>query len=293
RPSALLNSPDDGRAVWDQANVYSTARPGTSVRDLDGLHEKTFTYPVDRATFGDPAIAGPGTMLAPDAGGLALLGGSRLPPIALDGAAAVAPAAPAASGGVVPGGMWGMELILMDGDCRWGLAVIYDAGTGEVERVTLIQEYTTTVDPSTPDVLGACGSVVRESRPALDAAQAAVWVTPAESAGRRVARLRAAPGGSTLLLEEGLAEAVAWTGPIGGGAGGAGGQLLLPLPDAMYLAMPPSIRGAAGTGEGAACVFEFGGLLHEAGGGLQRLLVRYSGGTGALVDVSREVFTAS
>eukprot|EP00198_Chlamydomonas_reinhardtii_P010557 XP_001699894.1 predicted protein [Chlamydomonas reinhardtii] len=199
---------DASRSVWDQTNVYSAARPGSSLRDspADGLHQKPFEYPVDRTTFDD-------------------------------------------------------------GPCRWSLVLLYSTHTGELAKVTFVQEYDTHADPATPHVLAAAAAdgSIRTARPQLNAADPSRWLSGGALNGK-------------LMVDESLQELVTW-----GAASSlpSTSLLVLPLPDSMYLRAPASLKDLRQQQQqqaavaGSVAAFEFGGLLRSVEGGLQRVVVRY------------------
>ncbi|KXZ54391.1 hypothetical protein GPECTOR_5g48 [Gonium pectorale] len=274
-------------AAAAEVNVYDFARPGTTVRQSDGLFQKEFVYQgamFDPQRHENPVGTSRGSALVLDPCATASLGSFRLPDTAR-GRPAAAEEAGDVTKVVMPAGhqdVWGMELFMKasekgwDGECRWGLVLLYDASSGAVSKITLTQEYDTCVDPATPHVLSACADAGRQPWPPLPADSPAGWVSHG-SVGRCVARVRAAPpapapgaeGGSgaggagaeaQLLLEEGLNEPVRWEPPIGAARHGQDGS--------------PAASAAAGA----------------PGLGLQRLVVRYDAASGEFLDACREVF---
>ncbi|PNW87225.1 hypothetical protein CHLRE_02g113950v5 [Chlamydomonas reinhardtii] len=349
---------DASRSVWDQTNVYSAARPGSSLRDspADGLHQKPFEYPVDRTTFDSPVDTGVrGLVVTVDGSTLIHMGGFNLPPIALGAAPPAAapppaaaaagsgaPAAAAAGGGGGAGGatavgpigpssraggpaagpppVWGFEIFLHDGPCRWSLVLLYSTHTGELAKVTFVQEYDTHADPATPHVLAAAAAdgSIRTARPQLNAADPSRWLSGGALNGKVVSRLWAAepvaaagtaaaaeavagarPGSGgvvrQLMVDESLQELVTW-----GAASSlpSTSLLVLPLPDSMYLRAPASLKDLRQQQQqqaavaGSVAAFEFGGLLRSVEGGLQRVVVRYDAAAadGGFVEATREVF---
>ncbi|KAG2452870.1 hypothetical protein HYH02_002214 [Chlamydomonas schloesseri] len=312
---------DASRSVWDQTNVHSEARPGSAVRDspADGLHQKVFEYQMDRTTFDTPMdTSARGLVLALDGAALVSMGAFTLPAIALEAAPAAPPPAPPPAGPAGgPPPVWGFEMFLHDGACRWSLVLLYSTLTGELSKVTFVQEYDTRADPATPHVLAAAAAdgTLRPARPQLDAAAAADWVSGGARTGRVLSRVWAVAGGGgaaaggggggavrQLMVDESLEEPIAW----GASSSLSGPPLLvLPLPDAMYLRAPASLKGlrqaqqqqqaqqqAQGGERAVAAAFEFGGLLRSMEGGLQRVVVRYDAAAadGGFVDATREVF---
>ncbi|KAG2452869.1 hypothetical protein HYH02_002213 [Chlamydomonas schloesseri] len=295
-------APQAQAQAHEQVVVYNREVPGASLRDEDGLFEERSELRQECGLNELPRRLSVG----PDAA--VQLRSLQLPPVALGGAQ---PATRTGDGG----GEWGFELFLQDGACRWSLVLLYSTLTGELSKVTFVQEYDTRADPATPHVLAeaATGGAIQPPRPPLKRHFAATWV-PRGTLGKVTARVWATPtadggggggggGGGSLMLDE----AVAGQYPDWAAASSLSGPplLVLPLPDAMYLRAPASLKGlrqaqqqqqaqqqAQGGERAVAAAFEFGGLLRSVEGGLQRVVVRYDAAAadGGFVDATREVF---
>ena len=112
-----------------------------------------------------------------------------------------------------------------DGPCRWSLVLLYSTHTGELAKVTFVQEYDTHADPATPHVLAAAAAdgSIRTARPQLNAADPSRWLSGGALNGKVVSRLWAAEPVAAAGTAA-AAEAVAGARP---GSGGVVRQLMV------------------------------------------------------------------
>ncbi|KAG2436184.1 hypothetical protein HXX76_006496 [Chlamydomonas incerta] len=274
-----------GAAAYEQVQVYGREVAGASLREEDGLFQERLELRQESGPLEPPLLLSVGPDAAMELRSL------QLPAVALGGVQQAA------------GGEWGFELQIKDGPCRWSLVLLYSTLTGDLSKVTFVQEFDTRADPATPYVLAeaATSGAIQPPRPPLKRHFASTWV-PRGTLGKATARVwaAAAGGGGGLMVDEAVAgEYPAW-GPASSLP--ASSLLVLPLPDSMYLRAPASIKDlqlqqqqqmdGGGGGRALAAAFEFGGLLRSVEGGLQRVVVRYDAAApdGGFVDATRELF---